>query len=66
MRQALPILSAVKSAYMRQLDQRKKVDEKKKAAITDQQRLYEQLRVALYDTQRSVEVGINKLDLLFY
>ncbi|KAF2897896.1 hypothetical protein ILUMI_08280 [Ignelater luminosus] len=55
MRQALPVLSAVKSAYMRQLEQRKKTDEKKKAAITDQQRLYEQMRVALFDTQRNVE-----------
>ncbi|KAF2901326.1 hypothetical protein ILUMI_04860 [Ignelater luminosus] len=55
MRQALPVLSAVKSAYMRQLKQRKKIEERKKAAITDQQRLYEQLRVALFDTQRNVE-----------
>ncbi|KAB0800105.1 hypothetical protein PPYR_07985 [Photinus pyralis] len=49
------VLAKVKEAYQRRMDALQNLKDKKESNLTEQQRLYEQLRAALYDTQRSVE-----------
>ncbi|KAF5283976.1 hypothetical protein FQR65_LT13668 [Abscondita terminalis] len=54
-KQVAPILEAIKQAYQRQQDAFKRQHTDKESKKSKQQKLYEELQEALYDTQRNVE-----------
>ncbi|KAK4884846.1 hypothetical protein RN001_001117 [Aquatica leii] len=54
-KQVAPVLAAIKEAYERQQKALKKLHVEKESKKTTQQKLYEQLQEALYDTQKNVE-----------
>ncbi|KAK5648308.1 hypothetical protein RI129_003200 [Pyrocoelia pectoralis] len=53
--QVAPVLAQIKVAYQNREDAFKKLKDYKDSNLSEQQQLYEKLRTALYDTQKSVE-----------
>lgn len=61
-KRACDALADVKKARARQQEAELRIQEKRKIPISAHSQMYDQMRNALFDTQKSVEVSIDTID----
>lgn len=58
--QAMAVLKAVREARLKQMEKEAQIPERKKGGITAKSQLYDEMKKALMETYKNVEVGFKK------